>query len=188
MKNGINLSSSRSFLGEIPPKLWWFVLFGVLLVSGLHVAMMLRLRSAKEEFTHRIQMGQDGLERSERQLETVRTYLDAPAAAETIGQLVALDRAGLPVTIAPAAVLYEISKVLPEEARVISVRLSATASQGELELDAATANPHAVVSFLSGLTESPLVRRAEVLEETPRPGGEFFYRIVAELGPTGGAR
>ena len=184
MKNGINLSSSRSFFDEIPPKLWWFVLFAVFLVSGFHVAMMLRLQSAKEDFTQRMHVGQDSLEGLDRQLEIVHADLETKAASETIEQLIALDRSGILMTIAPSEVLYEIARALPKEARLTSVRLSAA----ELELDAVTTNPHAVVTFLGGLTESPLVRRAEVLEETPVPGGEFFYRIVAELGPTEGAK
>ena len=170
MKNGINLSSSRSFFEEVPPRLWWIDLFAILLVSGLHVAMMWRLQSAKEDLTHRMHAGQGSLERLDRQLETVRADLDTPAASETIEQLVALDRSGVLMTIAPAEVLSEIAKVPPGEARVISARLRAAASQRELELDAVTTDPEAAVTFLGGLTESPLVRRAEVLEETPCRG------------------
>lgn len=188
MKNGINLSSSRSFLDGIPPKLWGFVLLAILLVSGLHVAMLFRIQSAREDLVDRLQIGRDRLERLEEGLETVRAELETQAASETIEELIALERSGILMTIAPSEVLYEIAKVLPEEARVTSVRLSAAVSQGELELDAVSADPHAVVSFLGGLTESPLVRRAEVLEETPVSGGEFLYRIVAELGPIEGTR
>jgi len=184
VKNGINLSSSRSFFDEIPPKLWWFVLFAVLLVSGLHMAMMLRLQSVKEDFTQRMHVGQDSLDGLDRQLEMVHADLKTKAASETIEQLIALERSGILMTIAPSEVLYEIAKALPGEARLTSVGLSAAVSQGELELDAVTTNPHAVVTFLGRLTESPLVRRAEVLEETPVSRGEFFYRIVAELVPT----
>ncbi len=148
--------------------------------------MMWRLQSAKEDLTHRMHAGQGSLERLDRQLETVRADLDTPAASETIEQLVALDRSGVLMTIAPAEVLSEIAKVPPGEARVISARLRAAASQRELELDAVTTDPEAAVTFLGGLTESPLVRRAEVLEETPVSGAEFFYRIVAELRPAEG--
>jgi Tfp pilus assembly protein PilN len=150
--------------------------------------MMLRLQSAREDLTQRMHVGQDSLEGLDRQLETVRADLETKGTSDVIQQLIALDRSGILMTIAPSDVLYEIAKVLPEEARLVSVRLSAAVSQGELELDAVTANPHAVVAFLGGLTESPLVRRAEVLEETPVLGGEYFYRIVAELGSTEGAK
>ena len=189
MKNGINLSSNRSFFDEIPPTFWWFLVFAVLVVSGLHLAMMLRLKSAEEELSERVQISRDGLERLEQQLEAVRADLDAPAAAEAIERLVALDRAGnLAATIAPSDVLYEIARVLPNGARIRSLRLSAAVSKRELELDAVAIDPQAVVTFLGGLTDSALVRRAEVLEETPVSGGEFFYRIVAELAPRDGTK
>ena len=115
-------------------------------------------------------------------LETIRAELDDPGASKTIEQFAALDRSGILTTMTPDRVLSEIARLLPDEARVVSLRLRADSSQGELELDAVTADPQAAVSFLGGLTESSLVRQAEVLEETPASGGKFFYRIVAELG------
>lgn len=188
MKNGINLSSSRSFFHEVPANLWWFVLIAILVASILHVTAVLRFQTARESVTERIEEGRNRLARLERELQAVRADLDTESSSEAIERLVALDRSGILTTVAPSAVLSEIARVLPDQARVVSVRVSARASEGELELDAVSADPGSVVAFLDELTDSALVRRAEMLEETPVAGGKFLYRIVAKLGPSRGAK
>jgi Tfp pilus assembly protein PilN len=183
LRNGINLTSRRPLLGEIPPQLWWIALLAILLASGTHFATIIHARAATEELARQTEAREASLVRLDRGLETLRADLGTPDASKTIEQLVALDRSGILTTVTPSEVLSEIADVLPEEVRVTSLRLSSSPPGAELELDSVTADPHAAVAFLAGLTESPLVRRAEVLEERPLVGGEFFYRIVAELSP-----
>lgn len=185
MRQGINFATRSGLFGEVALTIWRLTLVVLLLLSGIHLWTALALRAAVREVAEQSEAQQSSLRRLDQRIAASRAELESPAASQTISQLVSLERSGIADAPDPSRLLSMLADVLPDEARVISLRLGAASPVPLLELESVTADPQAAVELLSGLIDSPLVRRAALLEEQPLASGEFLYRIETELNPAG---
>ncbi len=185
MKNGINLATHplRGRDGMFAAIVILALL--ALAASAAHVAFALRARGTIVELTEELVRIDDRNGMLTDQLHASRERVTAPTARNILRELLAIHESGTTQSIPPAEVLGELAQVFPTDARTLSVEILSLPSEQTLTLEVVADSASAAASLLSGLSQSPLVAEAEILDERHHTDGGVFLRIGAKLGLAG---
>ncbi len=185
MKNGINLAT-HPLRGR--DGMFAAIVILVLLAvaaSAAHVAFSLRARGAIVELTEELARIDDRNGKLTDQLDASRERVSAPPARNILGELLAIHESGTTRSIPPAEVLGELAQAFPVDARTLSVEILSSPSEQTLTLEVVADSTSAAASLVSGLSQSPLVADAEILDERHHTDGGIFLRIGAKLDLAG---
>jgi hypothetical protein len=185
LKNGINLATHplRGRDGIFAAIVMLVLL--ALAASAAHVAWALRARGAIVELTDELVRIDDRHSRLAGQLDAFRERVSAPSARNILRELLAIHESGTARSTPPAEVLGELARAFPRDAIALSVEIVSLPSEQTLTLEVVADSTSAAASLLSGLSQSPLLADAEILDERHHVDGGIFMRIGAKIGVAG---
>jgi Tfp pilus assembly protein PilN len=152
-----------------------------LVASGVHVAVFLRSARSVEDLKDEIARIEAQRTRTVGELDTSRARISAPSAQKLIRELIAIEGSGITRSVPPAEVLSELTRVMPDDAKTLSVELETSLPEQRLQLEVLSDSTEAAEQLLEGLSQSPMVVEAEILDERHGADGGIYLRVGAEL-------
>ena len=156
-----------------------------LAASAAHVAVALSVREEIRELSGEIVRAENRSDNLADQLAASRERVAAPSVRNIIRELLAIHESGTTRSIPPAEVLSELALVFPLDARTLSVEILSSPSEQTLTLEVVADSTSAAASLVSGLSQSPLVADAEILDERHHNDGGIFLRIGVKMALPG---
>lgn len=181
MNQGINLASR-----PLRDRHWMLVATGImvlaaLVASGLHAAVFLRNARAVNDLKDEIARIEAQSAKTAGEFDASRARISGPSAQKLIRELIAIEGSGITQSVPPAQILSELARVMPHDARILSVKLETSLPEQKLQLEVVSDSTEAAEQLLEGLSQSPMVVEAEILGERHGTGGVIYLRVGAEL-------
>ena len=161
------------------------LLLFALAASATHVAFALSARRAIVALTEEIVRLEDRSGKLADQLAASRERVTSPSVRNVIRELVAIHESGTTRSIPPAEILRELALLFPLDARTLSVEILSLPSDQTLTLEVVADSTRAAESLLAGLSQSPLVADAEILDERHHNDGGILLRIGVKVASPG---
>ena len=109
-------------------------------------------------------------------------------ARKLIRELVAIDQSGITQAVPPARILSELARVMPDDAKTLSVELKTLLPEQIVRLEVVSDSSEGAELLFDRLSQSPLVIEAEILDERHGNDGGIYMLLGARLALPGGAQ
>jgi hypothetical protein len=157
------------------------MVLAALVASGVHVAVFVRNARAVKDLKDEIAKIETQRTETADELDASRARISGPSAQKLIRELIAIEGSGITRSVPPAQILSELARVIPDDAKTLSVELETSLPEQKLQLEVVSDSTEAAEQLLEGLSQSPMVVEAEILDERHGTDGGIYLRIGAEL-------
>jgi len=181
LKTGINFASRPNRAAEISPIGRFLPLALLALLSILHLYAALAARAGVRGIERSIERQEERLAEVERQIQARRSELTSPAAMATLRQFAAQDRSGAARSVSFAEVVSGVAGAFPAAARAHSLTVAPSAEGPLLTVEATGRGAQPASELVERLSDNPIFRTPEILDERLLPTGELRFRVRAGI-------